>query len=39
MTPVLQAMNEWSVTHVEHLNKLYGGNRQVESFEVNDVLR
>ena len=38
MTPILQAMNEWGVAHVAHLNKLYGGDRQVESFEVNNVL-
>lgn len=38
MTPVLQAMNDWGVAHVEHLNKLYGEDRKVESFEVNDVL-
>jgi DNA-binding HxlR family transcriptional regulator len=32
MTPVLQAMNEWGVAHVKHLNELYGNERSVESF-------
>lgn len=37
MAPVLQAMNDWGVAHVEHLSKLYGEDRKIESFEVNDV--
>ncbi|MEC0372225.1 winged helix-turn-helix transcriptional regulator [Paenibacillus chibensis] len=32
MTPVLQAMNDWGMAHVEHLNELYGEEREVESF-------
>ncbi|MEC0240279.1 helix-turn-helix domain-containing protein [Paenibacillus dokdonensis] len=38
MTPVLQAMNDWGMAHVEHLNELYGEVREVESFEVKDKL-
>ncbi|GIP26657.1 MarR family transcriptional regulator [Paenibacillus sp. J23TS9] len=38
MTPVLQAMNDWGMAHVEHLNELYGEVREVESFEVKDEL-
>ncbi|WP_438348416.1 winged helix-turn-helix transcriptional regulator [Paenibacillus sp. FA6] len=34
MTPLLMAMNEWGVAHVEHLNELYGEERTVESLEV-----
>ncbi|MGN7356628.1 winged helix-turn-helix transcriptional regulator [Paenibacillus sp. SAF-054] len=32
MTPVLQAMNDWGMAHVEHLNEIYGEDREVESF-------
>jgi DNA-binding HxlR family transcriptional regulator len=32
MTPVLQAMNDWGVAHVKHLNELYGDERSVEAF-------
>lgn len=38
MTPVLQAMNDWGMSHVEHLNELYGEVREVESFEVKNEL-
>ncbi|MCR8632768.1 winged helix-turn-helix transcriptional regulator [Paenibacillus radicis (ex Xue et al. 2023)] len=38
MTPLLQAMNDWGMAHVEHLNELYGKDQSVESFEVNDEL-
>lgn len=34
MTPLLQAMNDWGMAHVEHLNELYGKDRSVESLEV-----
>lgn len=34
MTPVLQAMNDWGMAHVKHLNELYGEARTVESFEI-----
>ena len=34
MSTALQAINDWGEAHVEHLNKLYGENRAVESFEV-----
>ena len=36
MTPLLQAMNDWGTAHVEHLNKLYGEEQAVDSFEVNE---
>lgn len=32
MTPVLQAMNDWGMAHVEHLNEIYGEDREVDSF-------
>lgn len=35
MTPVLQAMNDWGVAHIEHLNELYGKARAAESIERN----
>ncbi|WP_256760729.1 helix-turn-helix domain-containing protein [Cohnella sp. WQ 127256] len=30
MTPLLQAMNDWGMSHVKHLNELYGEDRSVE---------
>lgn len=33
MATVLQAMNDWGMAHVNHLNELYGEDRSVESFE------
>lgn len=33
MATVLQAMNDWGMAHVQHLNELYGEDRSVESFE------
>ncbi|MGO4108659.1 winged helix-turn-helix transcriptional regulator [Paenibacillus sp. YAF4_2] len=27
MTPLLQAMNDWGVAHLQHLNELYGDDR------------
>ncbi len=38
MTPVLQAMNDWGMSHVRHLNELYGEDRTVEALEVKDEL-
>lgn len=38
MTHLLQAMNDWGMAHVEHLNELYGKDRSVESLEVIDEL-
>ncbi len=32
MTTVLQAMNDWGMAHVAHLNELYEEDRSVESF-------
>lgn len=31
MSAALQAIHEWGVNHVDHLNKLYGDNNTVES--------
>jgi len=31
MSTALQAIHEWGVNHVEHLNQLYGDTRSVES--------
>ncbi|KEQ27667.1 winged helix-turn-helix transcriptional regulator [Paenibacillus tyrfis] len=31
MEPILQALNDWGVAHIEHLNELYGTNHSVES--------
>ena len=36
MIPVLQVMNDWGTTHVDHLNRLYGEEQLVESFEINE---
>ncbi|MDR6555641.1 helix-turn-helix domain-containing protein [Paenibacillus qinlingensis] len=33
MATVLQAMNDWGMAHVNHLNEMYGEERAVESFE------
>lgn len=30
MEPILQALNDWGVAHIEHLNELYGPNHSVE---------
>ncbi|MWV42797.1 transcriptional regulator [Paenibacillus sp. HJL G12] len=38
MTSVLQAMNDWGMAHVEHMNELYGEDKTVESFEITDEL-
>ncbi|MDF2724005.1 MAG: transcriptional regulator [Paenibacillus sp.] len=38
MTPLLQAMNEWGMAHVAHLNELYGDERSVESLELKEEL-
>lgn len=35
MVPVLQAMNDWGMAHVKHLEELYGEERTVESFVSN----
>ncbi|WP_052339341.1 winged helix-turn-helix transcriptional regulator [Gorillibacterium massiliense] len=35
MLPVLDAMNTWGTAHVQHLNELYGENREVEPFVSN----
>ncbi|WP_163857087.1 winged helix-turn-helix transcriptional regulator [Paenibacillus elgii] len=31
MATILQALNDWGVAHVEHLNELYGTNHSVEA--------
>ncbi|GKS14921.1 MarR family transcriptional regulator [Paenibacillus chitinolyticus] len=31
MATILQALNDWGVAHVEHLNELYGTNHSVET--------
>ncbi|WP_088830890.1 winged helix-turn-helix transcriptional regulator [Paenibacillus tyrfis] len=31
MATILQALNDWGVAHIEHLNELYGTNHSVES--------
>ncbi|MGW9124909.1 winged helix-turn-helix transcriptional regulator [Paenibacillus chitinolyticus] len=31
METILQALNDWGVAHVEHLNELYGTNHSVET--------
>src|SRR3984893_9733811 len=36
MKTVLQVMHDWGMAHVEHLHKLYGEDRSVESLEVQD---
>lgn len=33
MATVLQAMNDWGMAHINHLNELYGEDKSVESFE------
>lgn len=33
MSTVLQAMNDWGMSHLTHLNELYEEERSVESFE------
>ena len=33
MATVLQAMNDWGMAHLNHLNELYGEDKSVESFE------
>ncbi|MBO9604813.1 MAG: helix-turn-helix transcriptional regulator [Paenibacillaceae bacterium] len=38
ITPLIQALNDWGVAHVQHLNELYGEERSVESIEVNEDL-
>ena len=38
MAPLLQAMNDWGMAHVAHLNELYGEDRSVEALEVSDDL-
>lgn len=35
MTPLLQAMNDWGILHVEHLNELYGEDRSVQPLVTN----
>ncbi|MFC3802371.1 winged helix-turn-helix transcriptional regulator [Cohnella sp. GCM10012308] len=30
LTPILQAMNDWGVGHIVHLNELYGEERSAE---------
>ncbi|MBU7314897.1 winged helix-turn-helix transcriptional regulator [Paenibacillus oleatilyticus] len=37
MEPILQALNDWGVAHIEHLNELYGPNHSVES-HTNDAM-
>ncbi|MFE4571717.1 winged helix-turn-helix transcriptional regulator [Paenibacillus chitinolyticus] len=37
MATILQALNDWGVAHVEHLNELYGTNHSVETHK-NDAL-
>lgn len=34
MATVLQAMNDWGMAHLNHLNELYGEDKSVESFEI-----
>lgn len=36
MATALEAINDWGMTHVEHLNELYGEDRTVESFKVSE---
>ncbi|KZE75750.1 HxlR family transcriptional regulator [Paenibacillus elgii] len=31
MATILQALNDWGVAHIEHLNELYGTNHSVEA--------
>lgn len=38
MTPVLQAMNDWGMAHVRHLNEIHGEDRTVEALEVKEVI-
>ena len=33
MTPLLQAMNDWGVAHIDHLNELYGEEEPTVSLE------
>ncbi|MCY9591037.1 transcriptional regulator [Paenibacillus chitinolyticus] len=37
MATILQALNDWGVAHVEHLNELYGTNHSVETHK-NDAM-
>jgi len=30
LTPILQAMNDWGVSHIDHLNELHGEDRAAE---------
>ncbi|WP_305728716.1 helix-turn-helix domain-containing protein [Paenibacillus sp. BC26] len=36
MTPLLQAIGNWGMEHVQHLNELYGADRAVEIFETKE---
>ncbi|WP_276316182.1 winged helix-turn-helix transcriptional regulator [Paenibacillus lignilyticus] len=36
MTPLLQAIGNWGMAHVQHLNELYGADRAVEIFETKE---
>lgn len=36
MAPLLQAMNDWGVAHVAHLNELYDEDRSAEALELKD---
>lgn len=38
MTPLMKAMNEWGISHVRHLNELYGEDRSVKSLKIKDEL-
>lgn len=33
MGPLMQAMNEWGTSHVQHLNELYGDDRKLKARE------
>ncbi|SFE88682.1 DNA-binding transcriptional regulator, HxlR family [Paenibacillus catalpae] len=33
MGPLLQAMNDWGTSHMQHLNELYGDDRKVQALE------
>ncbi|GAA4837663.1 winged helix-turn-helix transcriptional regulator [Paenibacillus vulneris] len=37
MATILQALNDWGVAHVEHLNELYGTNHSMEP-QTNDAI-
>lgn len=36
MTPLIKALGDWGMAHVQHLKELYGEERSMEPFEVKE---